>query len=147
MISWQLKTFEALSSIELYNILKLRGEVFVLEQNCPYVDADGKDLYSYHLSGFVGKDLAAYSRLVLPNISYREVSIGRVVTSTKYRKKEYGKLLMQKSIEEIERIFGNVPIRIGAQAYLKKFYENFGFIDQNEPYLEDGIEHLIMLRP
>lgn len=147
MISWQLKTFEALSPIELYSILRLRGEVFVLEQNCPYVDADGKDLHSYHLLGFVGNDLAAYSRLVLPLVSYKEVSIGRVVTSMKYRKKDYGKLLMQKSIEEVERMFGQVPIRIGAQAYLKKFYENFGFVDMNEPYLEDGIEHLIMLRP
>lgn len=147
MISWQLKTFEALSPIELYSILKLRGEVFVLEQSCPYVDADGKDLHSYHLLGFVGNDLAAYSRLVLPLVSYEEVSIGRVVTSTKYRNKKYGKLLMQKSIEEVQRIFGQVPIRIGAQTYLKKFYENFGFVDMNEPYVEDGIDHLIMLRP
>ena len=146
MIEWQLKLFNELTPAELYAVLRLRGEVFIVEQNCPYIDADGKDFDSHHLMGYVGEDLAAYSRLVFPGISYEEVSIGRVITSGKYRRKDFGKLLMQKSIEEIERIYGKVPIRIGAQAYLKKFYEGFGFVDLNEPYLEDGIEHLIMLR-
>lgn len=146
MIQWQLKLFNALSPTELYSIFRLRGEVFIVEQNCPYLDTDGKDFHSHHLLGYVGEDLAAYSRLVFPDISYKEVSIGRVVTSAKYRRKEFGRLLMQKSVEEIERIYGKVPIRIGAQAYLKKFYEGFGFVDLNEPYLEDGIPHLIMLR-
>lgn len=147
MIQWQLKLFNNLTPAELYSIMRLRGEIFIVEQNCPYIDADGKDFNSYHLMGHIGEDLAAYSRLVFPNISYKEVSIGRVVTSAKYRRKEFGKLLMKKSIEEIERIYGKVSIRIGAQAYLKKFYEGFDFVDLNEPYLEDGIEHLIMLRP
>lgn len=146
MIQWQLKLFNDLTPAELYSIMRLRGEVFVVEQNCPYVDADGKDFHSYHLMGHIGEDLAAYSRLVFPGISYEEVSIGRVITSGKYRGKEYGKRLMEKSIEEVERLYGKVPIRIGAQAYLKKFYEGFGFVDLNKPYLEDGIEHLIMLR-
>jgi len=146
MIQWQLKLFNDLSPTELYAILRLRGEIFIVEQNCPYLDPDGKDFHSHHLLGYVGEDLAAYSRLVFPDINYDEVSIGRVVTSAKYRKKEFGKLLMQKSIEEIEKIYGKVPIRIGAQAYLKKFYEGFGFVDLNEPYMEDGIPHLIMLR-
>ena len=146
MISWKLKLFSELSTAELYAILRLRGEVFIVEQNCPYVDADGKDFNSHHLMGYVGDDLAAYSRLVFAGISYEEVSIGRVITSTKYRGKDFGKLLMQQSITEIERLYGKVPIRIGAQAYLKKFYEGFGFIDMNEPYMEDGIPHLIMLR-
>src|ERR1043165_6727530 len=123
MIQWRLKAFNDLTPKELYTILQARAEVFVLEQNCPYVDPDGKDLKSDHLVGFVGDDLAAYSRLVFPNVSYDEVSIGRVITSAKYRGKEYGKLLMQKSIEEIERKYGKVPIRIGAQAYLKKSIE------------------------
>jgi len=146
MIRWQLKKFEDLSPAELYAILRLRGEVFIVEQNCPYLDTDGKDFHSHHLMGFIGENLAAYSRLVFPDISYDEVSIGRVVTSPKYRRKELGKQLMEKSIKEIERIYGKVPIRIGAQAYLKKFYEAFDFVDLNEPYVEDGIPHLIMLR-
>jgi ElaA protein len=146
MISWKLKLFSELSTAELYAILRLRGEVFIVEQNCPYLDADGKDLDSHHLMGYVGDDLAAYSRLVFAGISYEEVSIGRVITSAKYRGKDFGKLLMQQSISEMERLYGRVPIRIGAQAYLKKFYEGFGFIDMNEPYMEDGIPHLIMLR-
>ncbi len=146
MIQWQLKLFNDLSPTELYAILRLRGEIFIVEQNCPYLDTDGKDFHSHHLLGYVGEDLAAYSRLVFPDISYDEVSIGRVVTSAKYRRKEFGKLLMQKSVEEIERIYGKVPIRIGSQAYLKKFYEGFGFVDLNEPYMEDGIPHLIMLQ-
>jgi ElaA protein len=146
VIQWQLKLFNDLTAAELYTILRARSEVFVLEQSCPYVDPDGKDLHSYHLTGYVGEDMAAYSRIVFPGISYDEVSIGRVITTNNFRGKEYGKLLMQKSIEEIERLYGKVPIRIGAQAYLKKFYEGFGFVDLNEPYLEDGIPHMIMLR-
>ena len=147
MIAWKLKLFNELTAAELYNILTLRSEVFIVEQNCPYLDTDGKDFNAHHLMGYLGNDLAAYSRLVFPNISYSEVSIGRVVTSGAYRRKDFGKLLMQKSIEEIERIYGKVPIRIGAQAYLKKFYHGFGFEDMNEPYMEDGIPHMIMLRP
>ena len=146
MIKWKLKLFNELTVAELYAVLRLRGEVFIVEQNCPYLDPDGKDFDSHHLMGYVGEELAAYSRLVFPGISYDEVSIGRVITSPKYRGKEYGKLLMQQSIAEIERMYGHVPIRIGAQAYLKKFYEGFGFVDLNEPYLEDGIPHLIMLK-
>ena len=146
MLNWELKTFKRLTVEELYAAMRLRGEVFIVEQNCPYIDADGKDFHSHHLMGYEGDELVAYSRLVEPGIAYNEVSIGRVITSPKHRRKNYGKLLMQKSIEEIERMYGKVPIRIGAQAYLKKFYEGFDFVDLNEPYLEDGIEHLIMLR-
>lgn len=146
MIQWQLRPFKDLSNTELYSILKLRQEVFIVEQNCPYLDNDGKDIYAHHLMGKAGNDLVAYSRLLPPNISYEEVSIGRVVTATKHRGKDFGKLLMEKSIEELEKIYGHVPIRIGAQAYLKKFYEGFGFEDLNEPYMEDGIPHMIMLR-
>ena len=105
-MNWKLKKFNELANEELYSILSLRCEVFIVEQNCPYLDTDSKDYYSHHLLGYVNEDLAAYSRLVFPNISYKEVSIGRVVTSPKYRRKELGKLLMQKSIEEIEKIYG-----------------------------------------
>ena len=146
MLHWQLKPFKELSNAELYAVLKLRQEVFIVEQNCPYLDNDGKDIYAHHLLGYFENELAAYSRLLPKNISYEEVSIGRVVTATKFRGKDFGKLLVQKSIEELENLYGQVPIRIGAQAYLKKFYESFGFEDLNEPYMEDGIPHLIMLR-
>ena len=146
MIDWQLKLFKDLSHEELYSIMQLRQKVFIVEQNCPYLDADGKDLHSYHLMGFVNNDLAAYARLVFPGISYAEVSIGRVVTSPTYRKKEFGKQLMQRAIAKIENLYGKVPIRIGAQQYLKKFYESFGFVDLGKPYMEDGIPHIIMLR-
>src|SRR5207253_1339577 len=98
---------------------------------------DGKDLHSYHLMGFLDGDLAAYARLAFPGISYEEVSIGRVVTSIKHRRQQYGKQLMQRALLEIEGIYGQTPIRIGAQQYLKKFYEGFGFIDEGQPYMED----------
>ena len=146
MLNWQVKTFEELTVTELYHILQLRCEVFIVEQNCPYLDPDGKDLKSHHLMGSMDGNLVAYARLVKPGVSYQEVSIGRVVTSPKYRRGGYGIELMNEAISQIERIYGKVPIRIGAQAYLKKFYESFGFVDLNEPYLEDGIPHLIMLR-
>ena len=146
MIEWQLKSFSELSTTELYSILCLRSEIFIVEQNCPYLDTDGKDFHAHHLMGYVGNELTAYSRLVFAGISYKEVSIGRVVTAAKHRRKEFGKLLMQQSIIEIEKLYGKIPIRIGAQAYLKNFYEGFGFVDLNEPYMEDGIPHMIMLR-
>lgn len=146
MINWQLKPFNDLTTTELYQALILRQEIFIVEQNCPYLDNDGKDFYSHHLFGYFEKELAVYARIVRPGISYAEVSIGRVVCAGKHRKTGFGKLLMQKAIEETENLYGKVPIRIGAQAYLKGFYEGFGFVDLNEPYMEDGIPHLIMLR-
>ena len=146
-ISWNLKPFEELSVNELYSILKLRAEVFVVEQNCSYQDLDGKDLKSVHLMG-TNKDneLIVYSRIVPPTISFNEVSIGRVLSALKYRKTGAGKLLMQKSIEVIYQKFGEVPIRISAQAYLKTFYERLGFVKTSEEYLEDGIPHIEMLK-
>ncbi len=147
MLQWQLKTFHQLSSLELYEVMRLRGEVFVVEQNCPFVDADGKDVASHHLCGFHQGELVAYARLVPPGSCYAEPSIGRVLTAGKYRKLGYGKLLMQQALRETEKLHGQIAIRIGAQYYLKNFYEAFGFQDINDHYLEDGIAHLIMLRP
>lgn len=146
MLNWQLKPFNELSPAELYAILKARQEVFVVEQTCPYLDADGKDTYCLHLTGYIDNEIAAYARLVPPGISYAEPSIGRVLTTHKYRTGGYGKLLMQQAIAETIKAFGNTPIRIGAQLYLKKFYEGFGFVQQGEVYDEDGIDHIIMLR-
>ncbi len=146
MLHWVFKPFTELSAQELYAIMRLRQEVFIVEQNCPYLDADGKDLKSYHLMGYVGNELVAYSRIVKPGVSYDEVSIGRVVSSTAHRKKAFGIQLMNESIQRIENLYGQVLIRIGAQQYLQKFYESFGFVREGESYMEDGIPHIIMLR-
>ena len=146
MLTWVFKPFIELSLEELYAIMRLRQEVFIVEQNCPYLDADGKDLKSYHLMCYAGKDLVAYSRIVKPGVSYDEVSIGRVVSSTQHRGLAYGRELMAESIRQIEILYGAVPIRIGAQQYLQKFYESFGFVKEGQPYIEDGIPHIIMLK-
>lgn len=144
-ITWTCKPFNTLTNQELYDIFHLRMAVFVVEQNCPYQDADGKDLKSLHVSGRINGELAAYARIVLPGISYKEISIGRVVTSSKARRTGAGKALMKQTMEYICTEFGKVPIRIGAQLYLQKFYESFGFVREGEEYLEDGIPHIIML--
>jgi ElaA protein len=145
-INWKIKTFEELTVHELYAIMQLRSEVFIVEQNCPYQDADGKDPKSLHLMGYDENDiLVVYSRILPQNISYPEASIGRVVSSPKVRGTGAGKKLMDKSLEIIAQKFGNVPVKIGAQAYLKIFYESFGFIKTSEEYLEDDIPHIEML--
>jgi len=145
-MKWKLKPFDSLSPQELYNILQLRNEVFIVEQNCPYQDLDNKDLYAFHLMGMKENKLIAYSRLLAPGISYSESSIGRVVSSPAARKTGMGKKLMDESIIQIQNLFHTDTIRIGAQLYLKKFYESFGFIQQGDSYLEDNIPHIIMLR-
>ncbi len=145
-VIWTCKKFNELTPTELYAILKLRSEVFVVEQNCVYLDADGKDAQSLHLCGWLNNQLlVAYTRLLPAGISYNEASIGRVVTNSAHRKDGYGKTLMQKSIESVYKHFGKCPIKIGAQQYLIKFYESFGFQVISEPYLEDGIPHVSML--
>ena len=146
MIAWQLKKFDSLTPRELYAILRLRTEVFVVEQTCIFQDMDNKDQSSYHLMGWEKDDLVAYTRLVPPGISYNEPSIGRVVTSPAARGSGIGKLLMEKSIEEINRLYGKTPIKLGAQLYLKKFYESLGFRQSSDVYDEDGIDHIEMIR-
>lgn len=145
-IRWEIKKFEELSNTELYRIMQLRLEVFSVEQNCAYQDADGKDFNCFHLAGYTSeKDLIAYSRIVPPGISFKEVSIGRVISSQKARGTGAGKELMKRSMEFIKQQFGNVPIRIGAQVYLIKFYSSFGFEISGEEYLEDNIPHIEMI--
>ena len=144
---WICKSFDQLSVNELYAILRLRIEVFIVEQNCVFQDADDKDQKSYHFMGWIGNDLAAYTRLVPKDISYDKPSIGRVVTSPKHRRSGVGKELMIKSIESAYKLWGKQPIQIGAQLYLKNFYESLGFIVSGPIYLEDGIEHVEMLLP
>jgi ElaA protein len=146
MITWILKPFAELTPNELYSILQLRNEVFIVEQNCPYQDMDNKDLKSWHLMGIEENKLMAYSRLLGPGISYSESSIGRIVSSPSARKTGMGKKLVKESIEQVKNLFNTDIIRIGAQLYLKAFYESFGFIQDGEVYLEDNIPHIIMLR-
>jgi len=145
-MTWILKTFEDLTPLELYKILQLRNEVFIVEQNCPYQDMDNKDLRAFHLMGMRNDTLLAYSRLLSPGISYSESSIGRVVSSPSVRKTGIGKELMEENIKRIRDLFHTDTIRIGAQQYLKKFYEYFGFFQEGPSYLEDNIPHIIMLR-
>jgi ElaA protein len=143
---WILKKFDELSSSELYDILRLRNEVFVVEQNCVFQDADNKDQNSYHLMGMEDGRLLAYTRIVPPGEIYQQPSIGRVVTSPDARGKGFGKELMQQSIKMVYTLFGQQPIMIGAQCYLKKFYEELGFLQSGEIYPEDGIDHMHMIK-
>jgi ElaA protein len=146
-IQWQLKKFDALTPYELYAILQLRIEVFIVEQACVFQDADNKDQSSYHLMGWLDQSLVAYTRLLPKGVGYNNyASIGRVVTAPAVRRTGAGKLLMQQSIAQLFQLFGEQPIKIGAQLYLKKFYESLGFVQISEVYLEDGIEHIHMLR-
>lgn len=144
MINWLVKKFDDLAPHELYAILRLRSEVFVIEQNCIFQDMDNKDQQSYHLMAWKNEKLIGYTRLVPPGVAYDLPSIGRVVTSPAERNTGIGKLIMEKSIEELFRLFGKSKVRIGAQLYLKKFYESFGFVQTSDVYDEDGIDHIEM---
>jgi ElaA protein len=141
--------FEELTAKELYEIMVLRQEVFVVEQNCVYLDADGKDLEAHHFMMYNDKqELVAYTRLLPEGVSYKNyTSIGRVVNHPSTRGSGVGKALIEHSIAWLEKLFGTkFPIKIGAQSYLIPFYEKFGFVSQGEDYLEDGIPHRIMVR-
>ena len=144
-IYWRCKPFAQLSSKELYSILQLRNEVFVVEQNCVFQDADDKDQVSWHFTAWMDDVLVGYTRLVPAGISYTEASIGRVVVFPKMRKYGLGKELMNKSIQMTRTLWGKPPLRISAQLYLKKFYESFGFQQCSEVYLEDNIDHIQMI--
>jgi len=145
-INWALIKFDDLTAMELYKIMQLRNEVFVVEQNCVYQDADNKDLAGFHLLGWNKDKLVAYTRLLPPGIAFKEPSIGRVVTSPSARKSGIGRELMIQSIDRIQKIYGNLPIKIGAQLYLQKFYTSLGFVQTSDIYLEDNIEHIEMVK-
>ena len=143
---WRCVPFDQLGTAELYRILQLRQAVFVVEQDCAYQDLDGIDPASWHLGCWEGPELLAYTRLVPPGVSYPEPSIGRVLTAARVRRSGLGRELMQRSLDEAERLFGRVALQIGAQKYLRGFYEGFGFEVVGPEYLEDGIPHLHMVR-
>ena len=143
-ISWKTKTFDELSTQELYQILRLRSEVFVVEQNCVYQDIDNKDQKALHLFGILEGEIIAYSRLFKPGDYFEFSSIGRVVVAEKKRDKNFGHALIDQSILEIKNRFKVEKITISAQLYLKKFYESHGFIATSAMYLEDDIPHIEM---
>ncbi|NIG52933.1 GNAT family N-acetyltransferase [Chitinophaga sp. Cy-1792] len=144
---WETKKFEELSTTELYAILHLRSEIFVVEQNCPYQDLDYSDQKALHLMGYDEEGrLAAYTRLFDKGIKFKEASIGRVVTAAFARGKGAGRSLMEESIHQVYKHFGTQPIRIGAQQYLEKFYGSLGFTTVSDMYLEDNIPHVEMLK-
>ncbi|MET3875742.1 ElaA protein [Chitinophaga sp. OAE865] len=145
---WITKSFDGLTTTELYAILHLRCEVFVVEQQCPYQDLDYADQKALHLMGTDEEGrLLAYTRIFAPGIKFEEASIGRVVTSPQARGKGAGRQLMERSIEVLQANYGVIPIRIGAQQYLQQFYTSLGFEQTSDTYIEDGIPHIEMLRP
>jgi ElaA protein len=146
-LRWVTKTFAELTVDELYDVLRLRSEVFVVEQKCIFLDIDNNDRKAFHTIGFIGDEVVATTRLFDKDIMYDGYqSIGRVVSASKHRGLGIGKALMQYSISECERLFGKGPIKIGAQLYLKKFYSEQGFEQSGDVYLEDEIDHIPMIR-
>lgn len=145
MLIYSIKEFNQLSLKQLYDVLQLRSEVFVVEQNCVYQDLDGKDNKALHVLGYDEDELVAYTRLFKPGHYFIEASIGRVVVKANYRKFGYGYDLMNTSIDAVKHYYKTDNIRISAQCYLKQFYSNLQFKIEGEEYLEDGIPHVNML--
>ncbi|HTL06699.1 MAG TPA: GNAT family N-acetyltransferase [Chitinophagaceae bacterium] len=145
MVQFTCKPFDQLTPRELYTILQLRSAIFVVEQNCVFLDADDKDQASFHFMGWKDDALVAYTRLVPPGVAYEEPSIGRVVTAITVRGSGIGRTLMQSSIVECRKLFGQRTIKIGAQLYLEAFYRSLGFVPTGGIYPEDGIDHIHML--
>ena len=145
-MKWEIKKFKELSVDELYRILELRNNVFVVEQECIYQDCDRKDLEAYHLFCIENDKIIATLRILEKGISYDEISIGRVVVDKLYRRKKLGRKAMEMAIDFIKNTYGNSPIRISAQVYIKDFYESLGFKAVSDIYLEDDIPHIEMIR-
>ena len=143
-LEFKIKPFAALSVQELYDVLKLRIEVFVVEQICIYQDIDGKDQKALHVLGYYGDDLAAYCRLFKAGDYFDQASIGRVIVAQRFRDKKWGNNLMVAAIDGVKANFNDTNITISAQMYLQKFYESHGFVKTSEMYLEDDIPHIQM---
>lgn len=146
-MTFTIKTFEELTPYEMYALLQLRAEVFVVEQNCVYQDLDNKDQEAFHVLGInENGELMAYTRILPPGVSFPGfVSIGRVVNHLKVRGKGTGEALMEFSIKSCKLLFPGIPIKISAQTYLLKFYNDLGFKEVGEGYFEDGIPHIAMI--
>ncbi|KAB8141702.1 GNAT family N-acetyltransferase [Chloroflexia bacterium SDU3-3] len=136
-----------LTALELHEIIKAREAVFVVEQQCPYQETDDMDLHAWHLRVALDGALAAYIRVVDPGIKYEQPSIGRVLTLPAFRRLKIGRALLGEGLRFTEQQFPDMGIKIGAQVYLREFYESFGFQSVSEVYVEDGIPHIDMVRP
>ncbi|WP_317204787.1 GNAT family N-acetyltransferase [Janthinobacterium sp.] len=150
MVDWQWQAFEELGGAQLYQVLALRQQVFVLEQQCLYQDMDDHDQAAWHLQAWRSVDgkrqLAAYLRCLAPGAKYTEMSLGRVLTAPSARGTGIGRQLLEQGIARAARQYPGHAIRIGAQLYLERFYQSFGFVTVGAPYDEDGIMHIDMLR-
>ena len=144
-MEYKIRTFDELSNRELYSILRLRSEIFVVEQNCVYQDLDNKDLNAYHLMAVENGELIGYLRILNKGVSYKEASIGRVVVKKEYRRKKLGLEIINKGIDFIINTMKEKEVRISAQVYAKNLYEKAGFVEVSEEYLEDDIPHVEML--
>ena len=147
-MDWRFAEFGELSALEVHDLLQLRSAVFVVEQNCVFLDVDGADPQCWHLLGRAQGNgpLLAYCRLVPPGVKFPEPSIGRVITSAAARRTGAGRELMAEAVKRAHELWPSRALRIGAQIYLERFYGEFGFSRCSEPYDEDGIEHIEMLR-
>lgn len=145
-MQWKLSAFDALSAAELYELLQLRSEVFVVEQDCVFLDLDGADAQALHLMGRRAGQLLAYARCLPAGVKFAECSLGRVVTRRSVRGSGLGHDLLRRALGVVIAQWGPQAIRIGAQAQLKEFYAAHGFVDVGRPYVEDGIDHLEMVR-
>ena len=145
-IDWRFAAFDALTLTELYELLQLRSEVFVVEQACVFQDMDGADTAAMHLLGTSGGQLVAYARCFAAGMKFKEASIGRLITRSDLRGSGAGHVLVRRAIASVTQQWGPQAIRIGAQARLEKFYRQHGFETTGEPYIEDGIAHIEMLR-
>ncbi|SFW56010.1 GNAT family N-acetyltransferase [Cellulophaga fucicola] len=140
------KSFKELTTKDVYAVLQLRSEIFVVEQNCVYQDVDGKDFKAFHVLGYKDNNLVAYTRIFKSGDYFKEASIGRVVVKKSERKHKYGYVIMQESIAAVKEHLQETTIKISAQKYLLKFYNNLGFKEEGEEYLEDGIPHMVMYK-
>jgi len=146
MLNITTKTFNQLTTKELYDLLQLRSEVFVVEQECVYQDLDGKDQKALHVIGKKNNKIVAYTRVFKPGDYFENASIGRVVVSKDERQNKYGNDIMDASIATVQEYFNETTIKLSAQTYLKTFYNNLGFHEIGEEYLEDGIPHIAMVK-
>jgi len=144
-ISWQFAPFSVMSAAQLHGLLALRADVFVVEQNCPYLDPDSKDLVSHHLwAEDSGGTAVAVARVVPPGVSYPEPSIGRVATALSERRTGLGRELMRRALAHAEKLYPGRDVVISAQSYLLRFYQELGFRPEGAEYDEDGIPHIQM---
>jgi len=143
-IEWVKKKWSDISLEELYSVLRLRSEVFVVEQDCVYQDIDNKDQIAIHLLGYINKELIAYSRLFNEGDYFKETSFGRAIIKKEKRGQGYGDELVKESLKTIKNYYGNKKVKISAQAHLKTFYSKHAFIAKGKEYLEDGIPHVSM---